>query len=185
MKHQFLYLFWIVLLSFHVKAQDFSKDQDVKVNQQLWLDYNFKNNIDSLKVLNTQIGFRKISPNVFNRFLVLSHINLLHKKSLGIVNLEKPFIESFMLGAGIIYTQNYDADDNLEFRLSQGFKFSIPTLKGIDLINYVRLEERFQNTFNNSGWTAGYRLRYRISTELNWKKHVVKFTNGLYIPMSF
>lgn len=185
MKHQFLYLFWIVLISFHVKAQDSIIDQDIKVNQQLWLDYNFKNNIDCLKVLNTQIGFRKISPNVFNRFLVLSHINLPHKKSLGIVNLEKPFIESFMLGAGIIYTQNYDADDNLEFRLSQGFKFSIPTLKGIDLINYVRLEERFQNTFNNSGWTAGYRLRYRISTELNWKKHVVKFTNGLYIPMSF
>ncbi len=47
------------------------------------------------------------------------------------------------------------------------------------------MEKRFQNTFNNSGWTAGYRLRYRISTELNWKKHVVKFTNGLYIPMSF
>ena len=85
-----------------LRLKDSITNQDIKVNQQLWLDYNFKNNIDSLKVLNTQISFRKISPNVFIRFFLLSHFNLPHKKSLGILNLEKPFIESFMLGAGII-----------------------------------------------------------------------------------
>lgn len=63
-----------------LRLKDSIIDQNIKVNQQLWLDYNFKNNIDSLKVLNTQIGFRKISPNVFNRFFLLSHFNLPQKK---------------------------------------------------------------------------------------------------------
>ena len=65
----------------------------------------------------------------------------------------------------------------------QGFKFEIPTIKPITLYNYVRLEERFQNSFDNSGWTSAFRLRYRLSTILSWNKHYLSFTKGLYIPL--
>jgi hypothetical protein len=164
-------------------AQDSTVDEDVKVNQQFWLDYNFTRPINDNQNLNTQIGFRKITPEIYNRFLVMSTLNLKNHKKLIDLNTKEPFIKSYHLGASLIYTQNYNNNDNFEFRLIQGFKFEIPTIKPITLYNYVRLEERFQNTFNNSGWTSAFRLRYRLSTILNWKKHYLKFTEGFYIPL--
>ncbi|TYA57977.1 DUF2490 domain-containing protein [Formosa maritima] len=184
MKYQHLLLIWIALFSFHTKAQDSITNQDVKVNTQIWLDYNFKNLVDSTKILNTEIGYRKVSPKVYNKFLAISTLSFSHKKHIGFVNIKKPLIESFELGSGVIFIDNNDADNNLEIRFIQGFKFIIPTIKNINLVNYIRLEERFQNAFNNSGWISGYRIRYQISTVLKWKKHLVKFTEGLYFPLS-
>jgi hypothetical protein len=185
MKHQYLLFLWLVLLSFQVKAQDSITNQDVKVNQQIWLDYNFKSQIDSTKILSTEIGFRKISPKVYNKFLAISTLTFPHKNKPEFLNLKRPLIESFQLGMGVIFTQNYNADDNLEIRFIQGFKFTVPIIKKFHFLNYIRLEERFQNPFNDSGWTAGYRIRYRISTVLKWKNHLVKFTDGIYFPISF
>jgi hypothetical protein len=164
-------------------AQDSLVDQEVKVNQQFWLDYNFTNVLNETHNISTQIGFRKITPNIYNRFLVIPTLNIKNNKNLLNHNSDSPFIKSFHLGSGLIYTQNYDNNDNFEFRLIQGFKFEIPTIKLITFYNYIRLEERFQNTFNNSGWTSAFRLRYRLSTILNWNKHYIKFTKGLYIPL--
>jgi hypothetical protein len=180
-----LYVTFIIFLCHYssLSAQDSIVDQDVKVNQQFWLDYNFTNTINEDQNLNTQIGFRKITPEIYNRLLVVSTLNIKNHKKLSNLNTEQPFIKSYHLGASLIYTQNYNKNDNFEFRLIQGFKFEIPTTKLITLNNYVRLEERFQNAFNNSGWTSAFRLRYRLSTILNWKKHYLKFTQGFYIPL--
>ena len=52
-------------------SQDSLVNQDIKVNGQLWLDYNFDNTIKSDKVLHTQIGYRKIYPDVFYRVLAI------------------------------------------------------------------------------------------------------------------
>jgi hypothetical protein len=46
------------------------------------------------------------------------------------------------------------------------------------------LEERFQNSFDDTGWSTGFRIRYRISTVLKWKDHLIKFTDGIYFPLS-
>ncbi|MGY0393394.1 DUF2490 domain-containing protein [Bizionia sp. KMM 8389] len=183
MKRLALYIF-ITTFSLSAYAQDSLVNQDITVNRQLWLDYNFANIILNNKKLQTQVSFRKIFPQAYNRFLVLSTAEFPHDKSLPFLNLNKPLIKSFHLGAGLFYTQNYDVKDNLEFRLVQGVKFEIPTLKNITLYNYVRLEERFQNDFNNSGWTFGSRLRYRLSTILDYKKHLTNFVDGFYIPLS-
>ncbi len=164
-------------------AQDSIIDQEVKVNQQFWLDYNFTNVLNETHNISSQIGFRKITPNIYNRFLVISTLNIKNNKNLLNHNSDSPFIKSFHLGSGLIYTQNYDNNDNFELRLIQGFKFEIPTIKLITFYNYIRLEERFQNAFNNSGWNSAFRLRYRISTVLNWDKHYISFTKGLYIPL--
>jgi len=178
-------LFYILILCIFntTAAQDSIVDQDVKVNQQFWLDYNFTSVFDDNKNLNTQVGFRKITPEIYNRFLGVSTLNLKNNKKLIDLKNEKPLVKSYHLGAGLIYTQNYDNNDNFEFRLMQGFKFEIPTIKPITLYNYVRLEERFQNSFDNSGWTSAFRLRYRLSTILSWNKHYLSFTKGLYIPL--
>tara|TARA_R110002012_G_scaffold321809_1_gene551544 strand:+ start:47531 stop:48310 length:780 start_codon:yes stop_codon:yes gene_type:complete len=179
-----LLLFSLIVFNLEVKAQDSLVNQDITVNSQLWLDYNFSNEFKNGKNLQTQIGFRKIFPDVFNRFLVISTLEIPHEKSLKFLNLNKPIIKTFHFGSGLIYTQNNDFKDNLEFRLFQGFKFDIPTVKAITLNNYVRLEERFQNNFSNSGWTAGYRFRYKLSTILVYKKHLSNFVDGFYIPLS-
>jgi hypothetical protein len=60
----------------------------------------------------------------------------------------------------------------------------VPTIKALTFSNYVRLEERFQNSFDGSGWTTGFRVRYRLSTELNWGDHLFSFTHGLYFPLN-
>ncbi|MDO6472631.1 DUF2490 domain-containing protein [Maribacter sp. 1_MG-2023] len=179
-----IYIICIVFLTIlhHAIAQDSIVDQDVKINSQIWLDYNFSKIFNENQNLSTLIGFRKITPEIYNRVLGISTLNIKNTKKL--INLrEKPLINSYHIGGGLIYTQNYNTSDNIEIRLIQGFRFEIPTIKLITLYNYVRLEERLQNSFANSGWTAGFRLRYQLSTILSWKKHYLSFAEGLYIPI--
>lgn len=183
MKQIWLVLIAMLFISKNGFSQDSIVDQDVKVNSQIWLDYNFTKMLSDAKNINTQIGFRKITPEIYNRFLGISTLNIKNNKKLINLKNEKPLIKSYHLGAGLIYTQNFNKDDNAELRLIQGFKFEIPTIKPVTLYNYVRLEERFQNTFDNSGWTSAFRLRYRLSTILSWNKHYLSFTKGLYIPL--
>jgi hypothetical protein len=159
-------------------GQDSIVDQDVAVNTQFWIDYNFSKSKDETRDISTQIGFRKISPQVYDRFLAISTVNfdnLSENKWIKLLN-------SFHLGTGVIYTSNYDANDNLEFRLNQGVRYNIRTIKLITLHNYVRLEERLQTSFDKK-WTFGFRMRYKLSTEIVWDRHFFGFTEGLYFPM--
>lgn len=183
MKQLCLILIAVLFISINGFTQDSIVDQDVKVNRQFWIDYNFTNFLNENHNLTTQIGFRKITPEIYNRFLGITTLNIKNNTKLLNLKNESPFIKSYHLGAGLIYTQNYDNNDNFEFRLIQGFKFEIPTIQTITLYNYVRLEERFQNAFNSSGWNSAFRLRYRLSTILSWNKHYLSFTKGLYIPL--
>jgi len=167
----------------NAKAQDSIVDTNVDNNRQLWFDYNFYGAIKEGTSMQTQVGYRNISPNVFNRFHVIPSLIFENNEGFKFLNLKKPLIDTYHVSAGLIYTQNYGTDDNLELRLSQGFKFQIPTIKQLTLQNYFRLEERFQNRFDGSGITAGYRLRYRLSTNLELENHIIKITNGFYVPL--
>ena len=168
-----------------VSAQDSIVDQEVEVNGQAWLDYNFRTAMKDSRFLSTQVGFRTINPAIFNRFLGISTLNLRAKswfkrKQQG----AEPWIRSYHLGAGIIYTNNFNEDNNFEFRLIQGMKFAIPTIKGFKIYNYSRIEERFQYSFDGLGWDTGFRLRHRFSITISWKKHFLHFTEGFYFPIS-
>lgn len=163
-----------------VSAQDSIVDQDVRVNQQFWIDYNHPNQWSETQSVRTQIAFRTIVPNVFNRFQAISTITF---KNINQKERKWGRIDSYQLGGGAIYTQNTGAKNNFELRLLQGFKFNIPTIKPITLSNYIRLEERFQNSFDDDGWRSGFRLRYRLGTNISWKKHYLSFTEGLYFPL--
>ncbi len=159
-------------------GQDGTVDQDVKVNQQFWLDYNFSKSTKENRDISTQIGYRKITPQVYDRFLGISTINFKNTSQ----NKFLSVFESFHLGAGAIYTLNNNANDNFELRLLQGVRFNISTLKLFTFNNYIRLEERLQTSFTN-GWTIGYRLRYKLSTAISWENHFLKFTEGFYFPL--
>lgn len=178
-----IFLFITSLNPIGVFAQDNVDDgidQEVEVNSQFWLDYNHPTLLSETQSIRTQIAFRTINPNVFNRFLSISTVTFKNvKKENKILGL----IDSFQLGGGAIYTQNTSATDNFELRLIQGFKFTVPTIKLITLNNYVRVEERFQNDFDKRGWRSGYRLRYQIGTNISWGNHFLGFTEGLYFPI--
>ena len=130
------------------------------------------------------MGFRTISPNIYNQLVIVPTYHFKHTKPLSILKFETPIIHSFQLGGGIFYTNYFDSPNNIELRLMQGFQIFTPELGGIFLKNYVRLEERFQKLFDNSNWSFSARLRYKISTILEWKKTGLPFLEGLYIPLS-
>jgi len=182
------YLFYIVLYlvivlpSQYLNAQ--SESEDVSTNAQYWLDYNMKYSINEYKSASGFVGIRSISPHIYTKLVLVPTYNILHRKSLKFLNLKKPIIHSFHLGGGLFYTNNVDEDDDFEFRLMQGFQVFTPKIKGIYLKNYVRLEERFQKTFNDSPWSFGLRIRYKISTVFEWKKKGTTFDKGLYLPMN-
>ena len=100
------------------------------------------------------------------------------------MKLEEPLISSFHLGTGLYYTNNKYEPDNFEFRLMQGLKFFLPSIDLIPLKTYIRLEERFQKTFDDSNWSFSARFRFKVSTVIEWKKHFLSFNKGMYIPMS-
>jgi hypothetical protein len=161
-----------------LRSQVSFTDEDVRVNQQIWIDYNFAKILDENRDITTQVGFRKITPEVYDRFLAISTMNFRNRTKAPFLKL----IGSFHAGAGIIYTSNYDAKDNLELRLLQGLKFHIPTIKPITLHNYIRFEQRFQNSFGE-GWTTGFRFRYRLSTAIALGQNLFHFAQGLYFPV--
>lgn len=164
-------------------AQDSIVDQAVRVNQQLWLDYNSLTKLSETQSISTQFGFRKIAPEVYDRYLIIPSWIIKNTSTGRIFNLKKSLIDSYRFGVGAIYTDNYNARDNLELRLSQGVLVDLSILNRITLRNYARVEQRFQNSFDDTGWQGGFRFRYRLSTVLSWKNHLIKFTEGLYLPM--
>ncbi len=159
-------------------------DENSSFNAQYWLDYNVKYSVQEKNELSGFAGFRTITPNSFNKFVVQSTYSIINEKPLKFLKRKKPLIHSYHLGAGLFYTQNINSKDNFEFRMVQGAKFFIPFIKTSFLNNYLRFEERFQKTINDGTWSTGLRIRYKIATAFYWKKHLFSFVEGLYLPMN-
>jgi len=176
-------VFFLLLLPFY-KAISQGQTEDISVNTQMWLDYNVIHDVKENKTLSCNVGFRSISPHIYNNFLVESSYNITNHKGLKFIKLKKPFINSFHLGTRINYISNKNNKDDFEFRLMEGFKFYLPSIKQIPLKNYIRFEQRFQKSFDGSSWNVGFRFRYKIATIIQWDKLVFNFTKGLYIPLS-
>jgi len=140
--------------------------------------------LEEFKSLSGFIGYRTISPHIYDNLLLNSVYNIENKKSLEFLKLKKPFINSYHFGARLSYIANKNTEDDFEFRLMQGIQFYLPSIKELPLMNYFRLEERFQKTFDDSDWTVGFRLRYRISTIIKWNNHLFDFNKGLYFPLN-
>ncbi len=187
-KNKIFLVSFLCLIGFGLRAQSEEPDpvdsDETVVTSQYWLDYNMKSIIDENRSVSGFVGYRTLSPHTYSRFVVAPTYNIRHRKSPEFMNLKKPLIHSFHLGGGAYYTNNFDTEDKLELRLMQGLQIFTPELKGIYLKNYLRLEERFQKTFDDSYWSFGLRLRYKISTVFEWKKRGESFNRGVYLPMS-
>lgn len=178
----FLALILHLICPIQIHAQD--ETEDVSVNSQFWLDFNGKSEFTERTGASGMLGYRSISPHVYDMILLYATYDIKNLKSPEFLKLKRPLINSFHLGGGLYYTDNEESPNNFEFRLTQGLKFFLPSIKQIPLKNYLRLEERFQKTFDGSKWNASFRLRYQIATVIEWKKHLFSFNKGLYIPLN-
>ena len=174
----------VVLLVSTVLYGQQLEPEDASLNSQIWLDFNGKYQLGDDKFISGFVGYRSITPRIFDKYMIVPTYNIIHTKTPNFIKREKPLISSFHLGTGIYYTNNIYEPDNFEFRLMQGLKFFLPSIEMVPLKNYIRLEERFQKTFDGSYWNASFRFRYRISTVIEWKKHLFSFNKGMYIPLS-
>lgn len=175
----------LTIFLFSVSNMNSQSTSDETINDtQIWLDFNGKYNFDERTSLSGFGGYRTTNPHFYDKFMVVPTYNIIHTKSPEFMNLKKPLIHSFHLGTGLYYTMNSDAEDNFEFRLMQGLAFFLPSSKIIPIKHYIRLEERFQKTFNGSNWNTAFRIRYKLSTVIEWKKRLFSFNKGMYIPMS-
>ena len=179
-QNQFILFFFFI--TFNVCAQE--EVENIKANSQFWLDYNVVYPLEESKSISGFLGYRTISPHIFDNLLLVSAYNIENKKSLSFLKLKKPFINSYHFGGRLNYISKKNTVDNFEFRLMQGIKFYLPSIKAIPLMNYIRFEERFQKTFDGSEWTVGFRFRYKISTVIKWKNHLFEFNKGVYIPLN-
>lgn len=181
-----LNVFWTTFLSlvFILSAYSQEESEDVSVNTQYWFDFNGKTEFSEKTGASGMLGYRSISPYVYDKVLLFGTYDIQHTKSPGFMNLKKPLINSFHLGGGLYYTNNKDNDNNFEFRLVQGLKFFLPSIKQIPLKNYIRMEERFQKDFDGSNWNASFRLRYQIATVIEWQKRLFAFNKGMYLPIN-
>lgn len=180
-KHYFI--FSLLVFTF-LKGSSQDQNEDVKVNAQFWLDYNVEYDIEEFRTLSGFLGYRSITPHIYSNFLAVSTYNIINQKGFKFSKSEKPFITSYHLGARVNYIANKNTKDDFEFRLMQGAKFYIPSIKAIPLMNYIRFEERFQKTFDNTNWDVGFRFRYKISTIIQWNNRLFQFTKGMYIPLN-
>jgi hypothetical protein len=158
--------------------------EDLTVNSQFWFDFNGRSEFTERTGASGMLGYRSISPHIYDKILLYGTYDIVNTKSPEFLKLKKPLINSFHLGGGLYYTDNKDSGNNMELRLTQGLKFFLPSIKQIPLKNYLRLEERFQKTFDGSDWNASFRFRYQIATVIEWKKHLFSFNEGMYIPLN-
>lgn len=178
-----LFIF-LIILTHSITSLSQEEPVDISVNSQFWSDFNIKHEFDEKKAASGFLGYRTISPHVFDKLVAFGTYDILHTESPKFMNLKKPLINSFHLGGGLYYTNNVNEENNFEFRMTQGLKFFLPSIKQLPLKNYFRMEQRFQKTFDGSNWNASLRFRYKISTIIEWKKHLFEFNKGMYLPMS-
>ena len=123
------YYILLLLLFPFLKTNSQEQDKDVSINAQMWLDYNVHYDIEDNKTLSGFVSYRSITPHIFNNFLVVSTYNINNLKSFKFLKLKKPFINSFHLGARMNYIDNKYEEDDFEFRLMEGIKFFLPSIK--------------------------------------------------------
>ena len=182
MLRTYLIFFQSVLAVLSVYAQE--EDKDLTVNRQFWTDFNQKYEFNEKSGVSGFLGYRSISPNVYDKWVLSGTYDIRNNRGLAFLKLKKPLVSSFHLGGGLFYTDNKDEKNNFEFRMSQGLKFFIPLMKFIPIQNYFRIEERFQKTFGGSSWNTSVRLRYRVATVIEWEKRLFAFNKGMYIPVN-
>jgi hypothetical protein len=149
------------------------------VSKQIWLDYNPSYIIDHKISVYSDFGARTIIPNDWYRYYFRVGINykpfILTDKHFFLKNLQ------FHGGFGDFYTLSVYGKNLNEIRLYQGVRGYWPNRKRVRISHYIRIEERFEDTFNSETSSFNARLRYQLGAKFRFKKEAIR---NLYLPLS-
>jgi hypothetical protein len=73
---------------------------------------------------------------------------------------------TFSFHGGLIFIfKYYDIEENaMEIRPWVGTKIRWPSFWRINLVHYIRIEDRFRHTYSEEPWDDDFRVRYKLST---------------------
>ena len=133
-----------------------AQDQDPGFEKQMWAMalINFK--INEKWTYNQDIAFQhSYETPVFNRFLVRSQIN-------------RQLTGSFSVHGGLNLTYKFEEYDYDAFEIRPwiGAKLRWPYIWRLNFVQYIRFEQRFQNTQHVDNWDNNSRIRYKISSRI-------------------
>ena len=128
-----------------------------------------------------EIGFKSISPNVWQRYHIRSDIKFNIPKFM-LKNMK--YRESLHAGLGLYFTDNKFESNRLEIRPFQGYLLDWPDWTRVRLRQFVRLEERFDLETEN--WTNTFGLRFRYLVDLTFKLQgdILPEAKGIYLAAS-
>jgi hypothetical protein len=154
-------------------------DEDEDVNTQIWLDYNPSWVLNSKTQIYGDIGARTIIPNNWYRAIVRPAI----RYDLLSFNERTERYRTWQLhgGIGFFYTYNLEVTDILEIRPFQGLRVKIPNRDRLQLVHYVRLEERLELGLGEGTSEFSIRARYMIGKDFILPGKFL--TQGLYLPV--
>lgn len=155
----------------------FSQIEDENVSYQAWLDYNAKYSVSRKFKVYGDVGYRKISPNIWTKYYIrpaVSYFQSIPLKS------GKYITVTYHLGLGAFFTNTTDSSNILEMRPFQGVNIQWPNFKRLQIDHYIRLEEQFY--FINDTRDFDLRLRYMFSGVFHWQKEDWSTLNNFYMP---
>ena len=151
--------------------------EDEELTYQLWLDYNAKYHVSRKVKVYGDVGYRRISPNIWTRYYIRPAVSYFHSLPL---KSGKHIIITYHLGLGTFFTNTTDTSNLLEIRPFQGVDIQWPTFKHLQINHYVRIEEQFYFENDNRGFNL--RLRYMFSGIFHWKNENWNTLNNFYLP---
>lgn len=75
---------------------------------------------------------------------------------------------TFSFHGGLIFIyKDYQVEENaIEIRPWAGTKIRWPSFWRIDLVHYIRVENRFRHAYNEEVWDNDFRVRYKVGTNV-------------------
>ncbi len=131
--------------------------QDKKdIEHQLWVMANLNWKLNAKWTYNQDFSYQHLyeEPTI-TRFLTRSQFN-------------RQLTPAFSLHGGMFFFYNLkEEDDNsIELRPWVGAKLRWPSFWRLDFEHYVRFEQRFEHTNGIDDWENGFRIRYKIGTNI-------------------
>ncbi len=151
------------------------------ITNQLWLSHDISYKLSEMVDISGELGFKTISPKVWNRYFFKSTIKFSLPK---IMFKGLRYKESLSAGVAFFFTDNKYESNRLEIRPYQGYLLDWPDRDRFQLRHYLRLEERFDLDSDNWVNTFGLRLRYLLTLNIKLQGDVINDLKGTYIPVS-
>ncbi len=170
--------FFIFLLFTAFLAKSQSSENDFST--QYWLDLVPKWNLKGQSDLKLDLGYRTISPQTWQRFILRGQYeyysyDLLFKSA----NTKERLIG----GLGLFYLDAFEGSNSLEIRPMQGYQLDLEINSYLSIYQLLRFEERFEMKFDsNQDNDFGFRIRYKAQMDYEIGDLVFQKGTGFYIP---